>query len=210
MRTTVMQNEPLLTQAELDFIQQLTSPPPRKPRSAVTPRLSIGQQLSELLNHLSDDEQLSLDTYSNGEHLSFPLNLIKDDRQHTRLELSAPLILEQGTVDRPWRLPLSVPLALLDGNDQASELQVLELSSNGMLVRYEHPGRPPRQQLLQLLLPQRQRIQLRAQLIRRIGPARYAYRLHPLHADDEENLRQFLFKHYSARQHPAESRDAGV
>jgi hypothetical protein len=197
-----MQSDPLLTQAELDFIQQLSSPQPRKrrPSEAQTRRLAIGAQLRELLNQLSSDEQLSLDTHSDNQHLSFPLRLIQDGQSGSRLELDAPLIFEQGVSERPWRLSLAAPLPLLDRRERPSGLQVVELSNNGMLVQHNNPGNPAKDQLLQLLLPQQRRVQLRARLVRRIGKARYAYSLQTLHDEDEQTLRQYLFEQHSSRQ----------
>jgi hypothetical protein len=198
-----MRSDPLLTQAELDFIQQLSSPQPRKrrPSEAQTRRLAIGAQLRELLNHLGSDEQISLDTHSDHEHLSFPLRLIQDGQSRSRLELGAPLIFEQGASERPWRLPLPVPLTLLDSNEKPSGLQALELSNNGMLVQRIAPGSPAKDQLLQLLLPQQRCVQLRARLVRRISKTRYAYSLQTLHDEDEQTLRQYLFEQHSSRQH---------
>lgn len=199
-----MPNDPLLTQAELDFIQQLTTPPPRKRRSRSVPRLDLGEQLSELLGRLGDGEQFSLDTHSGADHLSFPLHLIEDGHSQPRLELGAPLIFEQGVSERPWRLSLSPPLPLLDRRDRRCGLQALELSNNGMLVQHDSPRSPAKVQLLQLLLPQQRRVQVRARLVRRVSPNRYAYRLQPLHSEDEQTLRQYLFEQHSDRQHHSE------
>lgn len=198
-----MHSDPLLTQAELDFIQQLTSQPPPRP-AAKTPQLAIGDQLSELLSQLTEHEQISLDTHSDSEHLSFPLRLIKEDRSHSRLELGPPLIFEQGALERPWRLSLTTPLVLLDANERPSGLKVLELSNNGMLVQHSGVASPAKDRLLQLLLQGQCRVQLHAQLVRRVNRHHYAYRLLPLDTEDEQNLRQYLFEQHSARQRPAE------
>lgn len=199
-----MQSDPLLTQAELDFIQQVTASPPRKRRASAAPRLDLGEQLSKLLGRLGDGEQFSLDTHSGEDHLSFPLHLIEDDHSQPRLELGAPLIFEQGVSERPWRLPLTTPLPLLDSRDRRSGLQALELSNNGMLAQYDAPRSPAKVQLLQLLLPQQRRVQVRARLVRRVSQSRYAYSLQPLHSEDEQTLRQYLFEQHSDRQRRAE------
>lgn len=198
-----MHSDPLLTQAELDFLQQLTSQPARQRPERFASQPDIGRQLGELLDRLGDDQCLSLDTHGDGEHLSYPLRLVKDGRNPTRLELGAPLILEPGVIERPWRLALSSPLTLLDSQGGSCDLQVLELSSNGMLVRRSGCGAPARTLSLQLLLPRRGRVRFRAQLVRRLGPARYAYRLHLRQAQDEQALRQFLFEHHRSGQRRA-------
>ncbi|MGG2396580.1 PilZ domain-containing protein [Pseudomonas sp. SH1-B] len=200
-----MQSSPLLTQDELDFIQELLFKPLRKPSRGAASRLAIGEQLSELLSHVSGAQQLSLDTHSEHEHLSFPLYLIQDGSNESRLELGAPLIFEQGSSERPWRLELPTPLVLLDCDEQPSGLVAVELSNNGMLVRCGKASAPAKDQLLQLILSAERRVQLRARLARRVDRKHYAYSLQPLHAEDEQMLRQYLFEQHSERQRQAEA-----
>lgn len=195
-----MQSDPLLTQDELDFIQKILFKPPQKRRPDAAPPLALGKRLSELLARLGNEEQLSLDTHTDNQHLSFPLQLIRDDHRQSRLELGAPLIFEQGVSERPWRLVLPTALALLDDSDQPSGLKALELSNNGILVEYSKTGTPAKDQLLQLLLPQERRVQLRARLARRVSQKRYAYSLQTLHTEDEQTLRQYLFEQHSGQQ----------
>ncbi|WP_231740098.1 PilZ domain-containing protein [Ectopseudomonas composti] len=197
MQSHPMQSDPLLTQDELDFIQKIVSKPAQKRRTNVAPQLTLGEQLNELLARLGGEEQLSLDTHTDQQHLSFPLHLIQDGHSQSRLELGAPLIFEQGVSERPWRLVLPMALTLLDSSDRPSGLKALELSNNGMRVKYSKSGTPAKDQLLQLLLPQGQRVQLRAQLVRRVGQTHYAYTLQTLHAEDEQTLRQYLFEQHS-------------
>lgn len=195
-----MQSDPLLTQDELDFIQKILFKPPQKRRPDAAPPLALGKRLSELLARLGNEEQLSLDTHTDNQHLSFPLQLIRDDHRQSRLELGAPLIFEQGVSERPWRLVLPTALALLDDRGQPSGLKALELSNNGILVEYSKTGTPAKDQLLQLLLPQERRVQLRARLARRVSQKRYAYSLQTLHTEDEQTLRQYLFEQHSGQQ----------
>lgn len=195
-----MQSDPLLTQDELDFIQKILFKPPQKRRPDAAPSLALGKRLSELLARLGNEEQLSLDTHTDNQHLSFPLQLIRDDHRQSRLELGAPLIFEQGVSERPWRLVLPTALALLDDRGQPSGLKALELSNNGILVEYSKTGTPAKDQLLQLLLPQERRVQLRARLARRVSQKRYAYSLQTLHTEDEQTLRQYLFEQHSGQQ----------
>ncbi|MDH0621872.1 hypothetical protein N5E31_01240 [Pseudomonas chengduensis] len=195
-----MQSDPLLTQDELDFIQKILFKPPQKRRPDAAPPLALGKRLSELLARLGNEEQLSLDTHTDNQHLSFPLHLIQDDHSQSRLELGAPLIFEQGVNERPWRLALTTALTLLDSSDQPSGLKALELSNNGVLVEYSKAGMPTKDQLLQLILPQERRVQLRAQLARRVSQTCYAYSLQTLHEEDEQTLRQYLFEQHSEQQ----------
>ncbi|CAM3862052.1 MULTISPECIES: hypothetical protein [Pseudomonadaceae] len=195
-----MQSDPLLTQDELDFLQKILFKPPQTRQHSAAPQLALGEQLRELLKQLGDEKQLSLDTHSDNQHLSFPLRLIQDDHSQSRLELGAPLIFEQGVSERPWRLVLPEALVLLDGSDRPSGLKALELSNNGILVEYSKPGMPAKDQLLQLILPQERRVQLRARLARRVSQRRYAYSLQTLHAEDEQTLRQYLFDQHSEQQ----------
>jgi len=195
-----MQSDPLLTQDELDFLQKILFKPLQTRQHSAAPQLALGEQLRELLTQLGDEKQLSLDTHSDNQHLRFPLRLIQDDHSQSRLELGAPLIFEQGVSERPWRLVLPTALVLLDSSDRPSGLKALELSNNGILVEYSSTGTPAKDQLLQLLLPQDRRIQLRARLARRVSQKRYAYSLQTLHAEDEQTLRQYLFDQHSEQQ----------
>lgn len=195
-----MQSDPLLTQDELDFLQKILFKPPQKRRSNAAPQLALGDRLSELLARLGNEEQLSLDTHTDNQHLSFPLHLIQDDHSQSRLELGAPLIFEQGVNERPWRLALTTALTLLDSSDQPSGLKALELSNNGVLVEYSKAGMPTKDQLLQLILPQERRVQLRAQLARRVSQTCYAYSLQTLHEEDEQTQRQYLFEQHNEQQ----------
>lgn len=195
-----MQSDPLLTQDELDFIQQILSKPTQTRRPSAVPQLALGERLSELLTQLGDEEHLSLDTHSDNQHLSFPLRLIQDGHSQSRLELGAPLIFEQGVSERPWRLVMPTTLVLLDSSERPSGLLALELSNSGMLVEYRRAGTPARDQLLQLLLPREQRVQLRARLVRRVSKTRYAFSLQTLHEEDEQALRQYLFDQHSEQQ----------
>lgn len=200
MQSDAMQSDPLLTQDELDYLQKiLFKPTPTRPTNA-SPQLALGEQLRELLARLGHEEQLSLDAHSDNQHLSFPLHLIQDEHSQPRLELGAPLIFEQGVSERPWRLTLATPLVLLDSNDHPSGLKALELSNTGVLVQYGKPGTPAKDQLLQLVLPHKRRVQLRARLARRVSQSRYAYSLETLHAEDEQTLRQYLFEQHNERQ----------
>lgn len=200
MQSDPMQSDPLLTQDELDYIQKILFKPPQTRQTNAVSQLTLGEQLRELLARLGNEEQLSLDTHGDNQHLSFPLRLIQDDHSQSHLELGAPLIFEQGANERPWRLTLNTPLALLDSSDQPSGLKALELSNNGLLVQYGKPGMPAKDQLLQLILPQKRRVQLRARLVRRVSQSRYAYGLETLHAEDEQTLRQYLFEQHSEQQ----------
>lgn len=197
-----MHSEALLTQDELDFIQQLTAQPPPGRPSATPPTLALGEQLSAMISLLGDEQPLSLDTYSGAEHLRFPLLVIQEGSGRSRLELGPPKIFEPGSLERPWRLALLYPLALLDSTDRPSGMMALELSNNGMLVRHNTPGSPVKERLLQLLLPEQRRVQLRASLVRRVGQGRYAYSIQPLHEEDEQTLREYLFEQHKSQQHP--------
>lgn len=195
-----MHPDPLLTQAELDFIQSLLAQPAPAKRQAARrrPAPDLAEQLGALLEQLGADQQLSLDTHGQGQHLSYPLHLIREGHQVPRLELGAPLILETGETERPWRLRLAEPITLLGNDAQPGDLQVLELSSNGMLV--SGARQPAATFAGRLQLPDDGCVRLQAQRVRRVGQRGYAYHLQPQDAKDEQQLREFLFTQHSGAQ----------
>lgn len=196
-----MPGHPLLTRDELDYIQQILADPPSRPQAQAQPKL--GEQLSELLGRLDNTGQLTLDTRLHNQHLSFPLHLVQDGSEAPRLELGAPQIFEGSSSERPWRMTPPTPLTLLDEQENASGLQVMELSHDGMLVQNNGSGSPAANPTLQLLLPQQRLVRLQLWLVRRVSRTRYAYRLVARQVSDEQLLRQYLFEQHQALQRGA-------
>ncbi|GIZ11294.1 hypothetical protein [Pseudomonas sp. NCCP-436] len=194
-----MPSNPLLTQDELDYIQQILADPPSRPQAEAQPKL--GEQLSELLGRLDEAGQLTLNTRQHEQHLSFPLHLVREGSDAPRLELGAPQIFEGSNSERPWRMSPSSPLQLLDEQGNTSDLQVVELSHDGMLVHNTGSATPAANPTLRLLLPRQRLVCLQLWLVRRVSRKRYAYRLVARQAKDEQLLLQYLFEQHQALQH---------
>lgn len=192
-----MPSAPLLTKEELDFIQnvqgshQLDTPVP-------TPSLLVdgGAQVKALLTRFAAHEQLSIEAHFDGQRMTFPLQLVEDEFHALHLELGAPEIFDEGPIDRPWRLSLKNPLALLDKNGAETALWVQELSPNGMLVDIRNLNKPPKRFALWLALPEQKPIALRGALVRSAEQHLAAYQLSMRHSGDSERLRQFLFQQH--------------
>lgn len=192
-----MQNHPLLTQEELDFIQSLLGNPSLGSQLS-TPSLRVdgGTQTKDLLTRLAAQDQLTIEAHFNGERITFPLQLVEDEFHALHLELGVPNIVEQGSADRPWRLPLAEPIGLLDENGAQSGLWLHSISLSGMLVEVRNQTQPPKRFTLWLPLPGQEPIELRGILARTTEQRLIAYRLSRGKTQHSERLRQFIFQQH--------------
>ncbi|WP_445940453.1 hypothetical protein [Pseudomonas sp.] len=115
-----MQEQALLTQAELAFIRQLHQPALPEQRSQPRLPVDIGKQLSELLSRYTANEPLSLHAHIANQRLTFDLHLGQDEQSTPCLQLSAPQIFDEGEINRAWRSPLHEPLPLHTPSAQPS------------------------------------------------------------------------------------------
>jgi len=194
-----MQDDPLLTADELAYIRSLLNEGEGARLNASNFLIDSSPQTQALLAVLGSRAQLSLEAQIGHQRLTFPLQLVEDESQTLHLKLEAPRIFEQGPVDRPWRLHLNKPVALLDERGEASDLRVHELSPNGLLLEVTDVA--PARFELSLPLPGAKPIPLRGRLVRKVGQGLCAYRL--LH-ENERTLRRlhtFIFQQHRL-QHP--------
>src|SRR3989338_515078 len=162
-----MQEQALLTQAELAFIRKLHQP--------------------------STTEQLSLHAHIANQHLTFDLHLSRDEQNTPCLQLSAPQIFEEGEVNRAWRSPLAEPLPLHTPSAQPSDLWIHQLSMNGALI--EHRARRKAPKRFQLILPvdELTPIAVAGVFVRETEDGLLAYQLHALDPHSDHHLRQFIY-----------------
>jgi hypothetical protein len=194
-----MHKEPLLSADELAYIRSLLGEADGARLDASNFIIDSNPQTQALLAALGSRAQLSLEAQIGSQRLAFPLRLVEDQFHALHLKLEAPRIFEQGPVDRPWRLHLNRPLALLDELGETSDLRVHELSPNGVLL--EVSGVAPARFELALPLPGAKPIPLRGRLARKVAQGLCAYRL--LHDDERtlKRLRTFIFQQHRL-QHP--------
>jgi len=194
-----MQDDPLLTTDELAYIRSLLDEGEGARLDASNFLIDSSPQTQALLAALGSRAQLSLEAQIGHQRLTFPLQLVEDEFQALHLKLEAPRIFEQGPVDRPWRLHLNKPVALLDDLGEATDLRVHELSPNGVLV--EIAGVAPARFELALPLPGAKPIPLRGRLVRKVAQGLCAYRL--LHQNQRtlQRLHTFIFQQHRL-QHP--------
>lgn len=195
-----MSEQSALSSEELDFIQHMFDSPLIGKRLQIpTFKVDGDARGNALLSALAQNAQLSLDAHLDGYWMSFPVQLVEDEMHNLQLELGAPRIFEEGAVQRPMRLRLDKPMSLLDDNAQATHLQVLQISPNGLLVKGK--ARLPAQFELWLPLPEQDAIAVHGRLIRLLPQHQGAYGLTLRHAEHAERLRQFIFDQHR-RQHP--------
>lgn len=197
-----MSKRSILSSEELDYIRQIFSNPLRdKPLSAPTLEVEGSTLANSLLSRLGLHAQLKLEARQDHYRMSFPLHLVEDEQHNLQLELGAPNIYEEGTVLRPWRLPLQRPAALLDSHGEQTDLLVHEVAPGSLLVSCSGKAALPEQFTLWLPLPGIDAMPVKAHRVRQASPRRAAYRLRLRRAEHSERLRQFIFEQYQQR-HP--------
>ena len=201
-----MQDQPLLTQAEREFIQQLHKPAQTKRKAAPNLQVDAGDQLKALLANCAANQQLTIEAHVANQRLTFTAHLSEDAQHAQHLELGTPQIFDEGPSSRAWRLPLQPAVALLHRNGKASELWVHELSMNGLLIEHRGKSEPPPHFSLILPLSGQKPIAIEGERVRRTGAGLLAYRLEALDQRGSDRLLQFIFEQHRLRfpdVHPA-------
>ena len=202
-----MQEQPLLTQAELEFIQHLNKKPAasrRKPAPSPELLVDVGAQLKALLAYCAANEQLTIEAHVANQRLTFTAHLVEDADHVQHLELGTPQIFDEGPANRAWRLPLDPPVALRQRNGKLSDLWVHELSLNGLLIELRARHAAPEHFELILPLAGQKPIAIEGSLVRKTSGGLLAYRLDPLDKRGSERLQQFIFQQHRAL-HPQTS-----
>ncbi len=191
-----MQDSSLLTSEELDFLQDLQTPP-RSQGPVQTPSLRVdgGTQTKALLTRLAASDQLTIEAHFNGERVTFPLQLVEDEFHSLTLEIGPPQVVEQGPSERPWRLHLSPAVALVDEHGKPSGFWLHTVSTTGLLVEVRHKLVPNN---FSLWLPQAGASPIRLQgiLARRSDQRLVAYRLSGRKTVHSERLRQYIYQQH--------------
>ncbi|QXI39267.1 hypothetical protein [Pseudomonas xantholysinigenes] len=190
-----MQADALLSQDELDFIQDMQHSPQLNLADPMSSLLVNGdRRLKDLLTRLVANEQVTLQASFNNQQLSFPLQLVEDEFHALHLQLGSPDIYEDGPMLRPWRLSLEQPAALVDDHGQASNLWVRDISFKGVLLEVRGATKAPAQFALRFAAEDIPPIGLHGTLRRRIGPRLAAYDLTQTPAEEVERLREYILQ----------------
>jgi len=190
-----MQADALLTQDELDFIQNMQHSPQFNLADTMSSLLVNGdRRIQTLLTRLVANEQVTLQAQFNNQQISFPLQLVEDEFHALHLQLGSPEIYEDGPMLRPWRLSMDQPSALLDAHDQQSGLWVREISFKGALLEVRDLAQAPARFELCFAPAGIAPIELHGVLRRRIGPDLAAYDLSCSPAEEIERLREYILQ----------------
>ena len=190
-----MQAQALLTQDELDFIQDMQHSPQLNLADSMSSLLVNGDRnVQELLARLVANEHVTLQAHYNNQQISFPLQLVEDEFHAVHLQLGSPEIFEDGPTLRPWRLSLEQPIALLDAHGKQSGLWIRDISTKGTLVQVRDLPEAPVRFSLTFAPEGIEPIRLKGVLRRRIGPDLAAYDLYRSPADDLERLREYILQ----------------
>lgn len=192
-----MAHESLLTQAELDFIQNMQHNPQLNVRDA-TRSLTVngGRQIQDLLTRLAAHEQVTIQAQFNNQQMTFPLHLVEDEFHALHLELGAPSIFEEGPRIRPWRLTLAEPMPLENDRGGVTALWVHEVSFKGVLLEHRRAARPPKLFKAWFAPPGQDAIAMRGTFERLTDSGLAAYRLSQHNKDDVERLRQYILQQH--------------
>lgn len=197
-----MQPDTLLTQDELDYIQDVQHSPQFDVADPMTSLLVNGDsRIQSLLTRLVAHEQVTLQAYVDNQQISIPLQLIEDEFHTLQLQLGAPDIYEVGPRLRPWRLTLDPPCPLLDAHGALSGLWVCDISVKGVQVQIRDLPEVPDVFTLQFAPGGMAPIELRGKLRRRIDELKAAYDLSATDEEDIERLRDFILQAHQ-RAHP--------
>lgn len=188
-----MPHETLLTQAELEFIQNMQHNPKLNVRDT-TRSLTVngGVQIQELLTRLAAHEQVTIQAQFANQQMTFPLHLVEDEFHALHLELGAPSIFEEGPRIRPWRLTLQQPIALETEKGTLTSLWVHEVSFKGVLLENRRSTKPPKNFSAWFVPVGHAPISLRGTFERLTESGLAAYRLSQRNKEDTERLRQYI------------------
>jgi hypothetical protein len=192
-----MSYESLLTQDELDFIQNMQHNPKLNVRDA-TRSLTVngGRQIQDLLTRLAAHEQVTIQAQFNNQQMTFPLHLVEDEFHALHLELGAPSIFEEGPRIRPWRLTLPEPVPLETEKGAMTALWVHEISFKGVLLEYRKATRPPKVFTAWFAPAGHAPISMRGTFERLTESGLAAYRLSQHNKEDTERLRQYILQQH--------------
>lgn len=192
-----MQRDTLLTQDELDFIQNMHHNPQLNVRD-VSSSLTVngGAQIRDLLTRLAAHEQVTIQAQFDNQQMTFPLQLVEDEFHALHLRLGVPSIFEDGPMIRPWRLVLEEPVALENVKGQPGALWVHEVSFKGLLVQSRGRSKPPKTFSMWFSPSGYERIAVRGTLERETARGLFAYRLSQGDVDETERLRQFILQQH--------------
>jgi hypothetical protein len=193
-----MSQDSLLTQAELDFIQNMQHNPKLNvldPTRSLT--VNGGRQIQDLLTRLAAHEQVTIQAQFDNQQMTFPLHLVEDEFHALHLELGAPSIFEEGPRIRPWRLTLPEPVALETETGEMTALWAHEISFKGVLLEHRKKGKRPPKLFAAWFAPLGQApIALRGAFERLTESGLAAYRLSQHNKEDTERLRQYILQQH--------------
>ncbi|WP_313058183.1 hypothetical protein [Pseudomonas rhodesiae] len=197
-----MPRNALLTQDELDFIQNMQHNPQLNLRdSSSSLTVNGGAQIRDLLTRLAAHDHVTIQAQFDNQQLTFPLHLVEDEFNAVHLRLGVPSIFEDGPMIRPWRLALATPVALENIRGIPGALWVHEVSFKGVLVEIRGRFKPPKTFALWFSPSGYERIALRGTLQRETARGLFAYRISQSNVDETERLRHFIL-HQHRLAHP--------
>lgn len=191
-----MQPDALLTQDELDFIQDMQHSPQLNladPTSSL--QVNGDRRVQSLLARLVANEQVTLQAQFNNQQISFPLQLVEDEFNALHLQIGSPEIYEDdGPMLRPWRLSMEQPCPLLDAQGKPSGLLVRDISFKGVLLEVRSMAKAPTRFDLHFAPTGVSPIGLHGRLRRRIGPDLAAYDLSRSSSGEIDRLREYILQ----------------
>ncbi|MBD1550839.1 hypothetical protein [Pseudomonas typographi] len=191
-----MQPDAILTQDELDFIQTMHRTQPSLGDTSSSLLVNGGSQIKDLLTRLMANEQVTIQAQFENQQLSFPLQLVEDEFHAQHIKLGAPTIYEDGPMLRPWRLALKHPVALEDEQGRITDLWVVEISFNGVLVQMRNGTKAPKHFALWFNPEGYAPVAVRGAQERKTPEGLVAYRLTLCNPQETERLRYYILQQH--------------
>ncbi|HCP57225.1 MAG: hypothetical protein CMK72_11085 [Pseudomonadaceae bacterium] len=189
-----MQEQAILTKAEMAFIKRLYKP--AKPVDQAPKEILVDGDgpLKTLLAAYANTAQLTIEAHFEGQRLTFTPQLVEDDQHVQHLELGTPQIFDDTNSTRSWRLPLTPAVELRLSNGKPSGLLVHEISMHGLLVEQRHKRTAPKTLNKLLPLPGDKPIAIHATRVRSTKKGMHAYSLEQLDHVSKERLQQYIYE----------------
>jgi len=200
-----LHQELLINDQELDLLSEMLLETKKADNKELKYDISGNSGSESLLFQLGLADDLQLVANYGNHHLVFPVQMEMGDFTNFSMNLKSPKIYETGDKLRSWRVSADKAMCLVNDDDEILPYHVKDLSASGISLLIDDPENVAVPEVLNniyLQLPDREKLPLSGEFIRRIDKNTVAYSLGE--NDDDKvlsSLTEYLFECH-AEQHP--------